>query len=89
MKLYGLREIKSGKYMGFETSSNESRDFCYDVCHTLYPLFDGDPIWLVGDRETAEKALTSTNSYNATYDTPEHNYEGKLEVVVFELSEVS
>jgi len=78
---YGLRETKTGKVLGYYTTSNSDGDFCIDTAYTL--CSSEDNMWLVNSRFLAAYVRkNSTAWYNAGYDTPMHDYNPKeLEVV--------
>lgn len=84
MIMYGLKNKKTGKLMGFNSHGNDG-DFCTDV---EYELSDySSNIWLVENKDTAEKAAeTDTSWYNRNYETPGNDYVGNLEVVKVELN---
>lgn len=84
---YGLRVKKTGKVLGFSTSSNEDGDFCVDVSYELDQYQDNK--WLVDDPNLAAYvAKFSTKWFNAGYNTPKHRFkEDELEVVTIEIIE--
>jgi hypothetical protein len=58
-----------GRLLSFYTESNEGADFCCSVAFTLDD--SSDNVWLVEDRETAERAaVANTEWFNASYNTP-------------------
>ena len=83
MKWYGIK--MNGVPMGFYTEVNDG-DFSCDIEYSLEPRSEN--IWLVPNRERAEKAMvTNTIWYNADYDSPRNEYVGKnLEVFEVEIS---
>jgi hypothetical protein len=84
MKLYGLYSKKKECLLGFTTTSNSDGDFCVGVAFELSCYHGGDNLWTTPKKETAEDvAKSSTEWYNAGYESPEwnKNYLGKLEVV--------
>jgi len=81
---YGLR--MDGKLLGFTSTSNSEGDFCVGVCYSLDTYSNN--VWLVQNRETAERAaVTDEHWFNADYDTPQNSYVDQgLEVVAVVLS---
>lgn len=86
MKLYGIREKKSGELLSFYSTTFLDED----VPVIIYEL-DKDPFhnyfWLVTKKEIAEEARkTNVPWFLADYETPMNKYHpDDLEVVEFEL----
>jgi hypothetical protein len=79
--MFALRSKKTGQLITFYSSANEG-DFCVSVHFELVDSKYPDNVWVVTSREVAEKAaITNTEWYNASFDTPENRYVGDLEVV--------
>jgi hypothetical protein len=69
--MYGIRNKKTGKLLGFETTSNEGAEFCNSVEYSLEE--DSDRPWLVRAPYHARYVLeNSAEWYNAGYATPSH-----------------
>jgi len=84
MKAYGLRLKKTKEVLGVSSSSNDDADFCTDVTFSLWTHEDN--IWMVWNRETAEKAcITNNDWYNARYAAPKNDYVGQCEVFEIEI----
>jgi hypothetical protein len=57
-----------GRLLGFYTESNEDA-FCFSVVFALDDCSDN--VWLVDDRETAERAVVANTVWlNTSYNTP-------------------
>jgi hypothetical protein len=84
MKLFGLKNKKTGELMRVYVSANEG-DFCTSIEHRL-DTSDYNPLWLVVDRKIAElAAINDTGWYNAGFETPSNAFVGQLEVVEISL----
>lgn len=81
---YALREIKTGKLLGFTASSNEGGDFCGDTEISLESY--SNHIWYAESAEQAEYVRQfPTPWYNAGMETPNHSFEPEeLDVVKVE-----
>lgn len=79
---YGLREIKTGKMVTYSVSSNGDAEDCGPTT-TRLSTDDDEPLWLVDIPEQAEYVRNySTDWYNSSHNTPEHNFEkNNFEVV--------
>jgi hypothetical protein len=74
MKYYGIK--LDGKPLGFYYESNDHGDFCVYISFHLDDM--NDNIWLVPNKDVAEKAMiTNTEWYNACYDTPQNRFLGR------------
>ena len=77
--MFAVKYKKTGKVLGFSTSANQG-EFCVDVTYEFWEYSDN--IWVVADRRVAERAASSTSEwYNADFDTPMNAYVGECEVV--------
>jgi len=78
---YGLREMKTGKVLGYYTTSNSDGDFCVDTAYTL--CSSEDNMWLVDSRFLAGYVRKNSTPWcNADYDTPMHGFKPEeLEVI--------
>lgn len=78
---HALKHKKSGKLVGYCTSSNRDGEFC---CDTQYILeINDDNIWYVDSKEHAEWVRhNSTEWFNAGYDTPTHYFKSSELIVV-------
>jgi hypothetical protein len=77
--MYALKHVEFGKLMQFTTSSSDG-DLCEDVIFTLREY--GEGIWVTHSQQIAENAaITISESYNASFNTPINDYVGKLKVV--------
>jgi hypothetical protein len=84
MKLFGLKNKKTGELMRVTATANEG-DFCVSIEHSL-DTYSGNPLWLVESREIAEQASKIDMAwYNASYECPANAFVGKLEVVEISL----
>lgn len=80
--MFALRHKKTGLLMGVLSDSNHGGEFCTATQFYLEPSDWAENIWVVLDRETAEKAaVTNMPWYNAGYQTPSNEHAGNLEVV--------
>lgn len=102
MKLYALKFIKSdpkrhvnkdavGQLVRWTSASNDGAEYAvstrFELSYDASTDQTAEPVWVVFDRETAEKvAVTHTEWFNAGYSTPENPYVGLLEVVELEVS---
>lgn len=76
---YGLKIAGSNKLLTFTCRPNNGDD-CVDVQFTLIEF--GDQVWLTDSKRNAEYvAKHSTPWYNASYETPIHCFNAKIEVV--------
>lgn len=84
---YALREISSGKLLGFSVSSNEGADFSNDTETTLDTY--SKQVWYAATPEQAEYVRQfPTPWYNAVMETPNHFFKAAdLEVVKVEVVE--
>lgn len=106
MKLYALKFVKSDpkRYVNKDDVGSLARwsslpagpdaEFCVDVMVELGcdPSTDAhaEPVWVVQDRELAEKAaVTNAPYFNSSYSTPGNRYVGLLKVVELEVKEVT
>lgn len=87
MKLYALRHIASQDLLGWYTTANEDAQFCVS---TSFTISFGDIPWLVPLKDWAVQArLAPTKWYNASYETPDHNFKPEeLEVVELNISSI-
>lgn len=81
---YGLRFKPTGEALGFSWSSNDGADCCVSVAFSLDR--DEDNVWLVSDRETAERvSRESERWYNAGFGSPMHTFSAE-DLEVFEVT---
>jgi hypothetical protein len=79
--VYALRHIKTGALLRMERTSNQGSDFCNDTSvkldHYGYENDDYDPdIWYIDEACNAEYVRQfSTEWYNSSERTPQHDYE--------------
>jgi hypothetical protein len=79
-KIYALRLKTTKKLIGFITRYNNGADFATDVEFILDAHVNN--VWTINDYKTALSAAeTSSEWYNAYYDSPSNDYVGELEVV--------
>jgi hypothetical protein len=77
---YGL-EV-DGSLLGFTTQSNDGADCSVSVQYTLEPSKYSENLWLVETQGAAEfVANTSTDWFNAGYETPTNPFVGQCRVV--------
>lgn len=84
MKLYGLYSEKQKALLGFSVSANCDGEFCGDTSFELTTRHSSEAPWCTPSKENAEiVSVSSTEWYNASYDSPEWDskYLGKLTVV--------
>ena len=78
--LYALKLKETGKFVGFDVSSNYNSDFCVEESYELCEY--SDKIWVTPLKEIAEHVANSTTKYyNADFTSPINKYAGKLDVV--------
>jgi hypothetical protein len=89
MKLYAIRVVETGEFLGVDYSRNDG-DFCCDVGFTFYRSSASSiPLWTSLYKEEAERAIANRNVkwYNADYNTPEFSSPVKnVELEVVEIS---
>lgn len=85
MKKYGLRNKKTGEFVGYSVESNENAEFSTSQQYWLEETKQN--IWLVDYAQQAEWVrLHSTEWYNASYETPTNKLEPEdYEVVQYEI----
>ena len=83
--LYGLLHLPTNSLLGFTTFANPEDGECVSVAFTLVNISEN--VWLVKKMENAEKVrTTNTPWYNASYESPENNFDPKdLKVVKLEV----
>lgn len=80
--MFALRHKKTGLLMGVLADPQVGLQCQVATQFYLEPSDWAENIWVVLDRETAEKAaVTNTPWYNAGYQTPSNEHAGNLEVV--------
>jgi hypothetical protein len=86
MKLYAIRVVETGKFLGVDYSANDG-EFCCSVSFMFYTSNFADiPLWTTGSRSLAENIIANRDVawYNADYSNPEFSSPVKnveLEVV--------
>jgi hypothetical protein len=75
MELFTLRRKKDGALPEVNFTSNDGGDFCHSVEVSLWFTKPRhlDSLWVVPKEDIAERAKTSTEWYNACWDTPNHS----------------
>jgi hypothetical protein len=89
MKLYAIRVVETGKFLGVDYSRNDG-DFCCSVEFEFYPAkYSMIPVWLTDNKQEAERAVAnrSVGRYNADYDTP--TFSDTLREVELEVVEIN
>jgi hypothetical protein len=88
MKLYAIRVVETGKFLGVDYSANPSdAEFCCSVSFMFYTSTFADiPLWTTDSRSHAERIIANRDVawYNADYSNPEFSSPVKnveLEVV--------
>lgn len=80
MKLYALKLKESDKLLGFDVESNDGADFCVSMSYELCEY--SHRIWTTTSEENAiAVANSSSEYYNADYDSLINKYIGRIEVV--------
>lgn len=84
--IFAIRNIKTGKILTFEVSSNEGGDFCGDIQYILGED-DSYPTYTLKSAEHCFWVIhNSTPWYNADYDTPTHYIKNPKDYEVIELN---
>lgn len=78
--LYALKLKGTDKLLGFDVESNNDADFCVSMSYKLSEY--SDRIWTTSSKANAIAVANSTSEYyNADYDSPINKYIGRIEVV--------
>ena len=89
MKLYAIRVVETGKFLGVDYSRNDG-DFCCGVEFIFYPSkLSMIPVWMIENKVEAERAIANRNVewYNAAYFTP--SFPDGLQNVELEVVEIN
>jgi hypothetical protein len=89
MKLYAIRVVETGKFLGVDYSANDG-EFCCSVGFTFcYSEHATVPLWTTDSRQYAENVVLTRNIewYNADYSSPE--FSKSLKNVELEVVEIS
>lgn len=78
--LYALKLKGTGKLLGFDVESNNGADFCVSMSYELCEY--SHRIWTTSSEANAIAVANSTSEYyNADYDSLINKYIGRIEVV--------
>lgn len=89
MKLYAIRVVETGEFLGVDYSSNDG-DFCCSVGFTFDTSASANiPLWTSWYKEEAERIIANRNVewYNADYTSPE--FRRGLKYVELEVVEIN